>query len=291
MPYGRTPHIRTLCGALVALALLAAPVAEARGKPGIAALQVALTERGLYDGTIHGVADAQTAAAVRAFQRRKHLAADGVVGPTTVAALGRYARFNLGERTLRQGMRGWDVAALQFLLAWRGFPSGTFDGDFGPRTDAALRAYQGWRGLTADGVLRREHVRGLRQRPPRSPLPLRPPVAAPAVDGFGPRGSRFHAGLDFPAGGGAAVRAARGGVVTSAGWDYGGFGNLVVVRHGRGVETWYAHLARVRVRPGERVGRGERLGNVGATGLATGPHLHFEVRLRGAGVDPLAALR
>jgi murein DD-endopeptidase MepM/ murein hydrolase activator NlpD len=291
MLHGRTSHIRTLCGALAALALLASSAAEARGKAGVAALQVALDQRGLYEGTIHGVADVETTAAVRAFQRRKSLRADGVVGPRTLSALGRYARFRLGERTLRQGARGWDVAALQFLLAWRGFPSGTFDGDFGLRTGSALRAYQLWRGLPADGVLRREQVRGLRRRPPHSPLRLDPPVAGSATEGFGPRGSRFHAGLDFPASSGAAVRAARAGIVVSAGWDAGGFGNLVVVDHGRDVETWYAHLSRDRVRPGEHVDRGERIGDVGATGFATGPHLHFEVRLRGANVDPLPALR
>lgn len=291
MPYVRTPHLRTLCGALAALALVGAPAAEARGKAGIAALQVGLQQRGLYDGTVHGVADARTTTAVRAFQRRKHLAVDGVPGPRTLAALGRYARFRLGERSLHAGARGWDVAALQFLLAWRGFPSGTFDGDFGPRTDAALRAYESWRGLPADGVVRREDVRGLRRRPPRSPLTLAAPIGVPRTDRFGPRGSRFHAGLDFPARHGTPVLASRRGVVASAGWDSGGFGNLVVVRHARGVTTWYAHLARVLVRPGERVGRGDRVGTVGATGLASGPHLHLEVRLRGAAVDPLTALR
>lgn len=284
------PYVRTLCVALAALALLPAPPAEARGRAGVAALQVALQQRGLYGGTVHGFADRKTTAAVRDFQRRRRLVVDGIPGSETRAALGRYARFRLGDRPLRMGTRGWDVAALQFLLAWRGFPSGTFDGDFGPRTDAALRAYQSWRGLPVDGVVRRQHLRGLRRRPPRSPIALATPVAVQAADRFGPRGSRFHAGLDFPARSGAPVVAGRRGVVLSAGWDSGGFGNLVVVRHRSGVTTWYAHLARVRVRPGERIARGARVGTVGSTGLATGPHLHFEVRLRGAAVDPLTAL-
>ncbi len=71
-----------------------------------------------------------------------------------------------------------------------------------------------------------------------------------------------------------------------AGWDAGGYGMLVVLRHGRGLTTWYAHLSRILVGRGERVGVGERIGRVGATGLATGPHLHFEVRDRGAAVRP-----
>jgi murein DD-endopeptidase MepM/ murein hydrolase activator NlpD len=80
-------------------------------------------------------------------------------------------------------------------------------------------------------------------------------------------------------------------VVTFAGWDAGGYGNLVVVRHRPGVRTFYAHLSRVAVRRGARVGAGQRVGTVGATGLATGPHLHLELRIRGAAVNPLPAFR
>ncbi|MBW3593843.1 MAG: M23 family metallopeptidase, partial [Actinobacteria bacterium] len=116
-------------------------------------------------------------------------------------------------------------------------------------------------------------------------------VSAPLGDRFGPRGNRFHSGVDFTAGSGVPVRAARGGRVVSAGWDSGGYGNLVVIGHGRRVRTWYAHLARIRVSPGQRVGRGARIGTVGATGHATGPHLHWEVRRRGAALNPLRALR
>ncbi|HEU4450347.1 MAG TPA: peptidoglycan DD-metalloendopeptidase family protein [Gaiellaceae bacterium] len=284
---------RMLCGALAALVLVAlAPAAAAMGKPRIAALQVGLQARGLYAGTIHGRADDATRTALRAFERRRGLAADGLVDRATRTAFGRYGRYGLGARSLRTGMRGWDVAALQFLLAWHGFPSGTFDGELGPRTDAALRRYQAWRGLGADGVAGPATVRALRRDPPpASPLAVRAPLDAAAADRFGPRGSRFHAGIDFPARSGARVRAARAGVVVSAGWDAGGFGNLVVVRHGRGLRTLYAHLAAVRVAKGERVEAGERLGAVGATGLATGPHLHLELRVRGAAVDPLPALR
>jgi murein DD-endopeptidase MepM/ murein hydrolase activator NlpD len=287
------PLSRVLCGAFVALALLTLPpAAGAMGSPGTAALQVGLKARGFYGGTIHGVATAETRAAVRRFQRRQGLRADGIAGPNTRAALGRYGRHTLGRRAVRAGMRGWDVAALQFLLAWHGFPSGTMDGDFGPRTGRALRLYQGWRGLRSDGIAGAATIRALRSEPPpRAGLALRKPVRAPVTDRFGPRGSRFHTGIDFPARRGAAVVAARAGVVTSAGWDSGGYGNLVVVRHRAGVRTFYAHLARVTVRRGARVGAGRRLGSVGATGFATGPHLHLELRVRGAAVNPLPALR
>jgi peptidoglycan hydrolase-like protein with peptidoglycan-binding domain len=291
MPHA-PPLTRLLLGAIAALALLSlAPAAEARGKPGRAALQVALRDRGLYDGTINGKLNAQTRAGIRKLQRRNDLVVDGIVGPQTRGALGRYGRYTLGRRTLRSGMQGWDAAALQFLLAWHGFPSGTFDGHFGPRTEAAVRGFQAWKGVRADGVVTRPLVRSLRTPSPRSPLSFRRPVDAPVADRFGPRGDRFHTGIDFPAPAGTRVHAARAGTVTFAGWDSGGYGNLVVVAHGRGVTTWYAHLKGIRVRHGQAVKAGRRIGGVGATGLATGPHLHFEVRLRGAAVSPLPAFR
>ena len=75
-----------------------------------------------------------------------------------------------------------------------------------------------------------------------------------------------------------------------AGWDSGGYGFLVVIRHHRHVRTFYAHLSHIGVHRGERVAAGERIGRVGASGEATGPHLHFEVRRRRAALDPLPAL-
>ena len=124
---------------------------------------------------------------------------------------------------------------------------------------------------------------------PTSPLDLSAPVAAPVGDGFGPRGGAFHAGVDFVAPAGAPVVSARAGRVVWAA-ALGSFGNTVVVRHGSGVRTLYAHLSRIDVGLLDRVSTGTRLGLVGSTGRSTGPHLHFEVRVRGAAVDPLAAL-
>jgi len=109
-------------------------------------------------------------------------------------------------------------------------------------------------------------------------------------DRFGPRGARFHTGVDFTAPAGTPVVAAGYGCVESAGWNSGGYGNLVVVRHRLGMTSWYAHLAGIAVRPGTCLSAGDRVGSVGATGNATGPHLHFELRVRGAAVDPLTGL-
>jgi murein DD-endopeptidase MepM/ murein hydrolase activator NlpD len=87
------------------------------------------------------------------------------------------------------------------------------------------------------------------------------------------------------------VRAAGAGIVTFAGWDSGGYGNLVVIAHANGVSSWYAHLSRIDVTAGAAATTATQVGLVGATGNSTGPHLHFELRLRGAVTDPLAALR
>ena len=275
---------------VVVVASVGATHAQAAGNVGAAALQVALKARGLYAGTIDGVAGPETSAAVRALERRSGLAVDGIAGPQVRRALGRLGRHPLGSRVLHVGCVGWDVSALQFRLAWHGFPSRDFDGGFGAHVQAAVRAYQRFAGLAADGVAGPATLDSLRRQPiPRSPIRLARPVGAAVGDGFGPRGSQFHTGLDFLAAYGTAVGAAGGGVVSFAGWN-DGYGELVVVEHALGVSTFYAHLSRILVRPGDHVVTGETLGRVGMTGHATGPHLHFEVRLRGAAADPHTAI-
>jgi murein DD-endopeptidase MepM/ murein hydrolase activator NlpD len=275
--------------AATALAL-GAPAAEAAGRSSVAAVQVALRAHGLYGSTVDGVAGPGTRRAVAAYQRRRGLRVDGIAGPQTLRALGRRGRPRLGRRPIRAGATGFDVAAVQFRLAWRGFPSGPIDGGYGPRSAAAVRRFQRWAGLGADGVAGSATIRALRRPIRRSPLGLSRPVAAPIGDRFGPRGNRFHTGLDFPAPRGRYVRAARAGTVIGAGFDAGGYGNVVHISHGFGVTTFYAHLSRITVRRGERVAGGERVGTVGSTGHSSGPHLHFEVRLRGAMLDPLTGL-
>jgi murein DD-endopeptidase MepM/ murein hydrolase activator NlpD len=116
-------------------------------------------------------------------------------------------------------------------------------------------------------------------------------VSAGVRDRFGPRDNGFHPGIDYPAPSGTSVRAAGRGTVVFAGWDSGGYGNLVVILHPRGVRSMYAHLAYVSVRTGQSVVAGTPVGAVGSTGYSTGPHLHFELRLGTAAIDPLTALR
>jgi murein DD-endopeptidase MepM/ murein hydrolase activator NlpD len=153
-----------------------------------------------------------------------------------------------------------------------------------------VRRFQRWARLSPDGVAGPATIAALRSARSGSPIRLAWPIHGPLGDRFGPRGDRFHTGLDFPAPYGAAVAAAGSGRVVKAGWDGGGWGYLVVVRHGYGVRTMYAHLSTLAVRRGQHVSTGTLVGGVGSSGASTGPHLHFEVRLRGAAIDPLTAL-
>jgi murein DD-endopeptidase MepM/ murein hydrolase activator NlpD len=210
--------------------------------------------------------------------------------PGPAAAASRLHRIELGSRPLRPGETGFDVAELQLALAWQGFPSGRIDGRFGAILGSALARFQRGAGLPADGVAGGATIAALRRVPPGASIPLVWPLLAHPGDGFGPRGNRFHAGLDLPAPKGDAVIAAAPGRVVWAGPRPGGWGTLVTIAHGHGVRTMYAHLSAVDVKLGQWVAGGTVVGRVGATGDATGPHLHFEVRIGNAAVDPLRAL-
>jgi murein DD-endopeptidase MepM/ murein hydrolase activator NlpD len=137
-----------------------------------------------------------------------------------------------------------------------------------------------------------------------TPAPTPPPGGNPGfawpcggavVSGFGNRvhpvlGTvRFHSGIDINCPDATAVGASAGGTVIGAGYD-GGYGNAVVVDHGGGFATVYAHLSRIDVSVGTAVSAGSVVGLVGSTGLSTGPHLHFEIRVNGTAVDPMGYL-
>lgn len=112
------------------------------------------------------------------------------------------------------------------------------------------------------------------------------PCGGGIVSPFGMRGGAMHQGIDLGADYGDSVAAAAGGTVISAGWD-GGYGKAVVVSHGGGVATRYAHLSTISVAVGQSVDRGEQIGLVGSTGNSTGPHLHFEVIIDGQQRNPV----
>ncbi|MFI5234844.1 MAG: M23 family metallopeptidase [Gemmatimonadales bacterium] len=98
--------------------------------------------------------------------------------------------------------------------------------------------------------------------------------------------NRPHEGIDISAPMGAPIEAPANGVITSAGWE-NGYGNVVIIDHGYGIVTKFAHCSKLLVRAGQRVHRGDRIALVGNTGLATGPHMHYEVHVNGKPVDPL----
>jgi peptidoglycan hydrolase-like protein with peptidoglycan-binding domain len=281
--------------AAIFVSLAARPESARAGSAPVAALQVALRAVGLSPGPIDGITGPRTRAAVRRFQRRRHLAVDGIAGPRTRRALGRRGTPALGARAMRLGQRGWDVAALQFLLSSRGFGPGGFDGGFGPNTSTAVRRFQSAAGLSVDGVAGPSTLAALRRRRLSAPSPSGPvrflrPIAGRITDGFGWVGGRRHTGVDIPAASGTPIGAAGRGVVAFAGWNAGGYGYLVVIKHRLGFESWYAHLSRVAASVGQAVVGGSRIGFVGSTGRSTGPHLHFEVRLFGTPIDPVPRL-
>ena len=115
------------------------------------------------------------------------------------------------------------------------------------------------------------------------------PLRGSVTSGFGQRWGRLHAGIDIGAGTGTPIRAAKGGEVIFAG-SMSGYGNCVIVDHGGGLTTLYAHQSRLGTNDGASVGQGEVIGYVGSTGHSTGPHLHFETRVSGSPQNPMRYL-
>lgn len=124
----------------------------------------------------------------------------------------------------------------------------------------------------------------------------KPLNAATFTSGYGVRSDPFrhsaamHAGIDLAAPQGTAVYATADGIVDKAEWS-NGYGNLVEVAHGKGVQTRFGHLSRILVRSGQLVHRGDLIALVGSTGRSTGPHLHYEVRIDGHAVNPVPFLQ
>lgn len=123
-------------------------------------------------------------------------------------------------------------------------------------------------------------------------MPLAMPVksAVRYTSPFGRRWGRMHSGIDMAGPSGTAVYATGDGVVTHAGWQRG-YGNLIKIQHELGTETRFAHLSKIRVKVGQKVSRGARIGDMGNTGRSTGSHLHYEVRVNGRAVDPMSFMK
>jgi murein DD-endopeptidase MepM/ murein hydrolase activator NlpD len=100
----------------------------------------------------------------------------------------------------------------------------------------------------------------------------------------------MHYGSDFAAPHGTPIYATADGVITKAGWATG-YGRLIKIKHDFGIETRYAHLSKIRVKVGQKVSRGDRIGDMGNTGRSTGTHLHYEIRVNGNAVNPMKYLK
>ena len=230
-------------------------------------------------------------------------------------AADRYADLAVAEETQQEEVRRIeaivtaDVAELQGL----GLRLGQLQGDLLERRGELALAYQEQQELLdeLDGEI--EHFEGELTALAREESSIRsaiaaasaPAVSAPSVSssgfvrpvpgavssGFGMRvhpitgQNRMHNGLDMNAAHGDPIRAVRSGTVILAGVK-GGYGNTIMIDHGGGMVTLYAHQSRFGSSVGDRVAAGEVIGYIGSTGLSTGPHLHFEVRINGNPVDP-----
>jgi peptidoglycan hydrolase-like protein with peptidoglycan-binding domain len=278
------PGVAIAASVLVAVGLPGAAAADrVRPDPNIAGLQTALAVKGFYRGAIDGIRGPLTTAALHSLQRQFRLPTSNLADRRTRSALGKLGGPRYGSRALRRGMVGLDVAALQFELRYHGFPDRE-RGTFGARTLFALKRFQHFAGLPADGVAGRGTYVALAQPPPVAPK-LRPPLAV--VEHATKVGYAVELACPYAT----PVAAGSGGTVIAAGNRSGRYGYTVVTRDTHGLEILYAHLARVDVRPGQRLLAGALVGLAGWTGKRRAvTSLRLELRLRGARLNAYAAL-
>jgi murein DD-endopeptidase MepM/ murein hydrolase activator NlpD len=194
------------------------------------------------------------------------------------------------QLALAAALKGEDIdpAALRRL----GFypPTSANDGVGGPFEDAGNATFKtlfnSWKKLDQlqDGVIA---------------VPSDKPVKTKVefTSGFGVRSDPFrrasamHPGIDLAGDHGDPIYATADGTVLRAGWNSGGYGNLVEIDHGRGITTRYGHMSAILVRSGQHVTRGQQIGRMGSTGRSTGDHLHYEVRIDGRAVNPIPFMK
>jgi murein DD-endopeptidase MepM/ murein hydrolase activator NlpD len=175
-----------------------------------------------------------------------------------------------------------------------------YSGQGGPLTPIAVSTAGAT--LTPDEVRANAILGGLdrmnlyRMAATKSPFAMPLKTAFRFTSGFGYRtdpkgaGTRMHTGLDFASSYGTPIYATGDGVVTTAGWE-NGYGRMITIRHDFGVETRYAHLSEIKVDVGQRVSRGDRIGDMGNSGRSTGTHLHYEIRIGGKPINPMTFIK
>ncbi|WP_261194160.1 M23 family metallopeptidase [Pseudoruegeria sp. SHC-113] len=166
-----------------------------------------------------------------------------------------------------------------------------YSGQGGPLTPLEFTVTDGEEdvaeGMRANSILERlDEMNIYRIAASKAPFDVPVKSAFRFTSGFGPRWGRMHNGTDFAASYGTPIYATGDGVVIHAGWQ-SGYGRLVKIQHEFGIETRYAHMAKIRVSKGQRVSRGDRIGDMGNSGRSTGTHLHYEVRVGGKPVNPM----
>ena len=176
-----------------------------------------------------------------------------------------------------------------------------YDGQGGPLTPINLST-RGGNGPSAEELRANAILKGLDEMNLYRLAAFKTPFAMPVKDafrwtsGFGYRndpkgaGNRLHEGTDLAAAYGTAIYATADGVVTEAGWS-NGYGRLVKIKHAFGIETRYGHLSQVRVEVGQKVSRGDRIGDMGNSGRSTGTHLHYEIRISGSAINPMTFIK
>lgn len=132
-------------------------------------------------------------------------------------------------------------------------------------------------------------IRGKKNSAAAYVLALDEPSRGAITSNFGERWGRMHYGVDIAANTGTPIYAAMDGVVLCAEWE-SGYGNVIKINHSNGVQTIYGHCSKLFVKTGQTVNKGQKIGEVGSTGNSTGPHLHFEVRVKGKPVNPMSYL-
>ncbi|MGL4312057.1 MAG: DUF5930 domain-containing protein [Paracoccaceae bacterium] len=164
---------------------------------------------------------------------------------------------------------------------------------FAPEGDATLSTDEARANTILEGLDRMNMYRIAAEKAPFA-MPVK--SAFRFTSGFGMRrdpkgaGTRMHAGTDFAAASGTPIYATADGTVVHAGWQ-SGYGRLIKIQHAFGIETRYAHLSEIRVEVGQKVSRGDRIGDMGNSGRSTGTHLHYEVRSGGNAVNPMIYIK
>lgn len=170
----------------------------------------------------------------------------------------------------------------------------TYSGQGGPLTPLMMSTrgeeptYESRRALEV--MERLDELNLYRMAAEKTPFAVPVKSAFRYTSGFGPRWGRMHNGTDFASSYGTPIHATADGVVIHAGW-LSGYGRLIKIQHEFGIETRYAHLSKIRVKKGQRVSRGDRIGDMGNSGRSTGTHLHYEVRRNGKPVNPMTYIK